>query len=99
MAGAAASAAAPYRVALVAFPGIRAFDVAVITEVWGTDRTDRGAPAFDLRRVAADGTTAVPMRGGLALHPDRPLASGRRPCGRRPAAYVQAALVPGHVLR
>ncbi|MFD5655811.1 GlxA family transcriptional regulator [Streptomyces sp. NPDC127039] len=73
MAGAAASAAAPYRVALVAFPGIRAFDVAVITEVWGTDRTDRGAPAFDLRRVAADGTTAVPMRGGLALHPDRPL--------------------------
>ncbi|MFG2681894.1 GlxA family transcriptional regulator [Streptomyces sp. NPDC048392] len=66
-------AAARYRVALVAFPGIRAFDVAVITEVWGTDRTDRGAPAFDLRRVAADGTTAVPMRGGLALHPDRPL--------------------------
>ncbi|MEV5516011.1 helix-turn-helix domain-containing protein [Streptomyces flaveolus] len=64
---------APYRVALVAFPGIRAFDVSVITEVWGTDRTDRGAPAFDLRRVAADGTTAVPMRGGLALHPDRPL--------------------------
>ncbi|WP_282090551.1 GlxA family transcriptional regulator [Streptomyces tendae] len=57
----------------MAFPGIRAFDVAVITEVWGTDRTDRGAPAFDLRRVAADGTTAVPMRGGLALHPDRPL--------------------------
>ncbi|MFB6553341.1 GlxA family transcriptional regulator [Streptomyces sp. NPDC056405] len=65
--------AAPYRVALVAFPGIRAFDVSVITEVWGADRTDRGAPAFDLRRVAADGTTAVPMRGGLALHPDRAL--------------------------
>ncbi|MYR42126.1 helix-turn-helix domain-containing protein [Streptomyces sp. SID5910] len=68
-----APAQVPYRVALVAFPGIRAFDVSVITEVWGTDRTDRGAPAFDLRRVAADGTTAVPMRGGLALHPDRPL--------------------------
>ncbi|MET7324743.1 helix-turn-helix domain-containing protein [Streptomyces sp. NPDC005549] len=70
---AAATTPAPYRVALLAFPGIRAFDVAVITEVWGTDRTDRGAPAYDLRRVAADGTTAVPMRGGLALHPDRPL--------------------------
>ncbi|NEB07336.1 helix-turn-helix domain-containing protein [Streptomyces coelicoflavus] len=68
-----AAPADPYRVALVAFPGIRAFDVAVITEVWGTDRTDRGAPAFDLRRVAADDTTAVMMRGGLALHPDRPL--------------------------
>ncbi|CAM5373988.1 Helix-turn-helix domain-containing protein OS=Streptomyces tendae OX=1932 GN=F3L20_02125 PE=4 SV=1 [Streptomyces tendae] len=63
----------PYRVALVAFPGIRAFDVAVITEVWGTDRTDRGAPAFDLRRVAADDTTAVPLRGGLTLQPDRHL--------------------------
>jgi transcriptional regulator GlxA family with amidase domain len=63
----------PYRVALVAFPGIRAFDVSVITEVWGTDRTDRGAPAFDLRRVAPDLSTPVPMRGGLSLHPDRPL--------------------------
>ncbi|MCX5036214.1 MULTISPECIES: GlxA family transcriptional regulator [Streptomyces] len=68
-----AAPADPYRVALVAFPGVRAFDVAVINEVWGTDRTDRGAPAFDLRRVAADETTAVMMRGGLALHPDRPL--------------------------
>ncbi|MEU3278744.1 GlxA family transcriptional regulator [Streptomyces antibioticus] len=61
-----------YRVALVAFPGIRAFDVSVITEVWGSDRTDRGAPAFDLRRAAVD-STPVPMRGGLALHPDRTL--------------------------
>lgn len=61
-----------YRVALLAFPGVRAFDVSVITEVWGSDRTDRGAPAFDLRRVATDGTP-VPMRGGLALHPDRTL--------------------------
>ena len=63
-----------YRVALVAFPGIRAFDVSVITEVWGTDRTDRGAPAFDLRRVAADTATPIPMRGGLTLQPDRTLA-------------------------
>ncbi|MER5583932.1 helix-turn-helix domain-containing protein [Streptomyces asoensis] len=61
-----------YRVALVAFPGIRAFDVSVITEVWGTDRTPRGAPAFDLRRTATD-SAPVPMHGGLALHPDRTL--------------------------
>ncbi|MEV5841536.1 helix-turn-helix domain-containing protein [Streptomyces sp. NPDC051985] len=61
------------RIALVAFPGIRAFDVSVITEVWGTDRTDRGAPSFDLRRAAVDTTTPIPMRGGLALHPDRTL--------------------------
>lgn len=63
-----------YRVALIAFPGIRAFDVSVITEVWGSDRTDRGAPAFDLRRVATDTTTPIPMRGGMSLHPDRTLA-------------------------
>ncbi|WP_240119938.1 GlxA family transcriptional regulator [Streptomyces sp. MUM 2J] len=63
----------PYRVALVAFPGVRAFDVSVITEVWGTDRTDRGAPAFELRRVATD-RAPVPMRGGLSLLPDRTLA-------------------------
>lgn len=44
----------PARIALVSFPGVRAFDVSVITEVWGVDRTDRGVPPFDLRRIAAD---------------------------------------------
>ncbi|MCA6096079.1 helix-turn-helix domain-containing protein [Streptomyces sp. SCA3-4] len=62
-----------YRVALLAFPTIRSFDVSVITEVWGTDRTDRGVPAFELRRCAAD-RTAVAMPGGLSLTPDRTLA-------------------------
>lgn len=62
-----------HRIALLAFPGIRAFDVSVITEVWGADRTDRGVPAFELRRVAL-GPEPVPMRGGLALAPDRTLA-------------------------
>ncbi|MEE1738188.1 helix-turn-helix domain-containing protein [Streptomyces sp. BE147] len=61
------------RIALVAFPGIRAFDVSVITEVWGVDRTDRGVPAFDLRRSAAD-PAPIPLRGGLSLTPDRTLA-------------------------
>ncbi|MFD8014847.1 GlxA family transcriptional regulator [Streptomyces sp. NPDC058955] len=65
--------AAPQRIALLSFPGIRAFDVSVVTEVWGTDRTTRDVPAFDLRRVAADPTTPVPIRGGLSLTPDRPL--------------------------
>ncbi|MFE6482466.1 GlxA family transcriptional regulator [Streptomyces sp. NPDC057757] len=62
-----------HRIALLAFPGVRAFDVSVITEVWGVDRTDRGVPAFDLRRVAAD-PAPVAMRGGLAVTPDRTLA-------------------------
>ncbi|WP_432139082.1 MULTISPECIES: GlxA family transcriptional regulator [unclassified Streptomyces] len=65
--------ATPYRVALLAFPGIRAFDVSVITEVWGTDRTDRGVPAYELRRVAAR-PDPIPLRGGLTLTPDRTLA-------------------------
>ncbi|MGW1891996.1 GlxA family transcriptional regulator [Streptomyces sp. NPDC002004] len=63
----------PQRIALLTFPGIRAFDVSVITEVWGTDRTDRGVPAFDLRRVAVT-SDPVTMRGGLTLVPDRTLA-------------------------
>ncbi|MFB7860336.1 GlxA family transcriptional regulator [Streptomyces sp. NPDC056069] len=63
----------PQRIALLAFPGIRAFDVSVITEVWGSDRSTRGVPPFDLRRVAADPATPVPLRGGLSLTPDRPL--------------------------
>ncbi|MGW0549818.1 GlxA family transcriptional regulator [Streptomyces altiplanensis] len=66
------SRATPHRIALLTFPGIRAFDVSVITEVWGVDRTDRGVPAFDLRRVAVD-RTPVLMRGGLTLTPDRTL--------------------------
>ncbi|MEU8758428.1 helix-turn-helix domain-containing protein [Streptomyces sp. NPDC048659] len=63
----------PQRIALLAFPGIRAFDVSVITEVWGTDRTARGVPPFALHRPAADPATPVPLTGGLSLTPDRPL--------------------------
>ncbi|MEW2088830.1 helix-turn-helix domain-containing protein [Streptomyces sp. NPDC006682] len=63
----------PGRVALVAFPGVRAFDVSVIMEVWGVDRTDRGVPAFELRRVAT-APDPVQLRGGLSLTPDRTLA-------------------------
>lgn len=70
---AAATARPAQRIALLAFPGIRAFDVSVINEVWGTDRTDRGVPRFELRRVAAD-PAPVPLRGGLTLTPDRTLA-------------------------
>ncbi|MFE7807383.1 GlxA family transcriptional regulator [Streptomyces sp. NPDC057430] len=64
----------PRRIALMAFPGIRAFDVSVITEVWGGERHLRGVPPFDLRRVAADPATPLSLRGGLTLTPDRPLS-------------------------
>ncbi|MEV6249923.1 helix-turn-helix domain-containing protein [Streptomyces sp. NPDC051742] len=63
----------PQRIALLAFPGIRAFDLSVITEVWDSDRTLRGVPPFELRRTAADPRTPIPLRGGLTLTPDRPL--------------------------
>lgn len=58
--------------ALVAFPGIRAFDVSVITEVWGTDRTPGAVPPFALHRAAAT-PDPLAMPGGLSLTPDRPL--------------------------
>lgn len=61
-----------YRVALLAFPGIRAFDVSVITEVLGTGRARRGVPPFELRRAAA-GPGPIAMPGGLGLTPDRGL--------------------------
>ncbi|MEU6880041.1 helix-turn-helix domain-containing protein [Streptomyces sp. NPDC046712] len=61
------------RIALLSFPGIRAFDVSVVTEVWGSDRRMRGVPPFELRRVAADPTTPISLRGGLSLTPDRTL--------------------------
>ncbi|MCT4354480.1 helix-turn-helix domain-containing protein [Streptomyces sp. Je 1-79] len=65
--------AEPRRIALMAFPGIRAFDISVITEVYGSDRRLRGLPPFELGRVAADPATPIPLRGGLTLTPDRPL--------------------------
>lgn len=97
-------AGAMFRVALLAFPGVRAFDVAVITEVWGVDRTDRDAPAFELRRCAAD-DTPVPISGGLTLAPDRPLDWATRADlvivpglddHRRPAGPVLDALRRAH---
>ncbi|MET8742977.1 helix-turn-helix domain-containing protein [Streptomyces sp. NPDC004728] len=67
-----ATPSGPTRIALVSFPGVRAFDVSVITEVWGVDRTDRGVPPFELRRTAAE-PAPIALRGGLSLTPDRTL--------------------------
>ncbi|MEV7616329.1 helix-turn-helix domain-containing protein [Streptomyces sp. NPDC089799] len=62
------------RVALVAQPGIRSFDLAVITEVWGgpPGRVRPGVPAFELHRCAA-GPDPLPLADGLTLTPDRGL--------------------------
>ncbi|WP_330299429.1 GlxA family transcriptional regulator [Streptomyces sp. NBC_00503] len=61
-----------HRVAIVVQPGIRAFDLAVITEVWGPDRGLLGVPPFELRRCALS-PGAIPLPGGLSLTPDRGL--------------------------
>ncbi|MCX4528884.1 MULTISPECIES: GlxA family transcriptional regulator [unclassified Streptomyces] len=61
-----------HRVAIVVQPGIRSFDLAVITEVWGPDRRRLGVPAFELRRCALDGGP-IALPGGLTLEPDRGL--------------------------
>ncbi|CAM5625388.1 AraC family transcriptional regulator [Streptomyces avidinii] len=61
-----------HRVAIVVQPGIRAFDLAVITEVWGPDRSALGVPAFELRRCALT-PGPIPLPGGLELTPDRGL--------------------------
>ncbi|MGW8374622.1 helix-turn-helix domain-containing protein [Streptomyces sp. ODS28] len=58
---------------MLVFPGVRAFDVSVITEVWGVDRSHHGVPPSLLRRCAAE-PAPVPVRGGLSLTPDRTLA-------------------------
>lgn len=61
-----------HRVAIVVQPGIRAFDLAVITEVWGPDRSPLGVPPFELRRCALT-PGPIPLPGGLELTPDRGL--------------------------
>ncbi|WP_251072893.1 AraC family transcriptional regulator, partial [Streptomyces sp. ISL-43] len=61
-----------HRVAIVVQPGIRAFDLAVITEVWGYDLSRLGVPPFELRRCALS-PDPIPLPGGLTLTPDRGL--------------------------
>ncbi|MGW6709243.1 GlxA family transcriptional regulator [Streptomyces sp. NPDC054956] len=61
-----------HRVAIVVQPGIRAFDLAVITEVWGYDLSRLGVPPFELRRCALS-PDPIPLPGGLTLAPDRGL--------------------------
>ncbi len=96
------SRATPHRIALLTFPGIRAFDVSVITEVWGVDRTDRGVPAFDLLRVAV---RPHPRPHARRPHPHprpHPRLAGRHPHrpppDRRPSADDHLTPAPPQVL-
>jgi GNAT superfamily N-acetyltransferase len=61
------------------------------------DHGERGTHAGcgGVEHAVARGPVGRTARGG---GPGPGRTSGRRPCGRRPAAYVQAAMVPGHLL-
>lgn len=48
---------------------VRPFELAVYTEVFGTDRTGRGVPAFDYAVVSEHPGVPVPTPGGLAVIP------------------------------
>ncbi|GAB7180578.1 helix-turn-helix domain-containing protein [Kitasatospora sp. Ki12] len=54
------------------FDGVRAFDYAVIGEVWANRTSRPGLPAFDLRVCGPDGTR-VRLGGGLERVPDHGL--------------------------
>lgn len=63
---------AMFTVAALLYDDVRAFDYAVIVEVWGMDRTDSGVPPFELRLCAA-GRRPVRMYPGAQVRPTRGL--------------------------
>ena len=97
------------RVALLVFEGARAFDISVVTEVWGADRTSRGVPGFDFgycgpargRPVRLDSAFALTADRayGWAVGADLLLVPGRTDLERPTPAAVLATLREAHRLR
>ncbi|MBU5424108.1 helix-turn-helix domain-containing protein [Cellulomonas hominis] len=54
------------RVAAIAVPGVSAFELGLVCEVFGIDRSDTGGPSFELTIVTPE-PGAVPMKLGLTL--------------------------------
>jgi transcriptional regulator GlxA family with amidase domain len=59
-------------VAVVVLDGVAPFELGVVCEVFGLDRTDDGLPAFDFA-VCSPGGRPVRTSGGFALQPDHDL--------------------------
>ncbi|MFC4589307.1 GlxA family transcriptional regulator [Sphaerisporangium corydalis] len=87
-------------VAALIYDDMRAFDYAVMAEVWGMDRADGGVPAFELRRCSVDGRP-VRMHPGARVEAthgldglagaDLVVAPGREdPSAPVPAAIIEA---------
>jgi transcriptional regulator GlxA family with amidase domain len=94
-------------VAVIALDEIAPFELGVLCEVFGTDRTDEGFPGYTFNLVTPDGGP-VTSRSGFAITPtaadvvdDADLvaipAIHRRPTARGPDA-LNAARARGHVL-
>ncbi|HET6625859.1 MAG TPA: helix-turn-helix domain-containing protein [Nocardioidaceae bacterium] len=58
-------------VAAVVYDGVAPFELGVIVEAWGTDRTEQGLPSFDFAVCAPRvGTVSTPGGFGLAVQHD-----------------------------
>jgi len=58
-------------VAVVAYDGVAAFELGVLCEAWGTDRSDQGLPVFDFAVCAPTiGTVATTSGFGIAAEHD-----------------------------
>ncbi len=53
-------------VAVIVYDGVAPFELGVVCEAWGTDRSDQGLPVFDFA-VCAPRTGAVSTTGGFGL--------------------------------
>lgn len=87
------------RVGVIALPGTRTFDIAVVSEVWGIDRTQYGLPRFELRICMPDGTP-IRLSPLGALAPTHSL-SGLSSCDLIvvPGRDDPSASVPENVIR
>ncbi|MBP2338755.1 transcriptional regulator GlxA family with amidase domain [Saccharothrix coeruleofusca] len=65
-------------VGVLVLPGSRMFDLSVVAEVWGVDRTDSGVGPFELR-VCAPGRAATPV-APLGVVPATHGLAGLRDC-------------------
>ncbi len=60
-------------VAVLAYDGVAPFELGVLCEAWGTDRSDQGLPAFDFA-VCSEGSRPVHTTGGFKLQVEHDFA-------------------------
>ena len=85
-------------VAVLAFDGVAPFELGVLHEAWGVDRSDEGLPVFDFAVCAPGGRPVRTEAGfGIIVEHDLGRADGGRP-GRGPGALREGQPVPDCVL-